>query len=247
MDDTPQPGPPFTTDATAAEFYGLRWRTWMELKKLGKQMSDPLPADSPVDMPGWFDRMRTAGRRKHKTPQSILDRAAECGGPSQPVTPKPARKAKASPPKPAQPAPEPVTPPPSPNIAPMTDSATANDHIEMFYRRELSRLQTQYGKDLRDGNVQAARNTKAEFQAAAETLRKWEKDKKQIRAGEDWMQRDKVATAAQQAMAGVWRAVNRALLAEFPGEDHPRINRAMSGVERRLQQFIPEEIRPKAA
>lgn len=236
----------FKSDTAAAEFYGMTRANWMKLKALGKKQSDPLPFTDPAEMPLWFDRRRADASRKHKTPETILSRAAEASDNAAPPTV--AKSATVRPPKngrpgKASPAPVEKPQPPPETIAAPSEAEATNDTLDTFFRRELERLSRQYGQQLSGNQVNASRQTKIEILNIADKLRAWEKDKEQIRKGEGYIPEDEVAQTASGFYSAWWRCFERSVKTAF-GTDAAAADTVLQKVEDELQALIPPQFRP---
>lgn len=215
----------FATDEAAAEYYGFKWRAWMGLKALGKEMGDPLPVDHPEQMPGWFDRARSCGRRKHRTPDSVLARAREELDKSTADAP---------------PAEDDVKPVMEPLV--LGDEATTEGILEQ-YRRLSKALSGTLEKQVAGGLTAEARGTLSAMNDVNEKIRQWSQSLKKIREGESYIHREAVSAGAAVFLAGLWRLLTRELTAAFPPADEPRVRERLAALERRLPQLLPAEFK----
>lgn len=222
----------FPTEGAAAAFYGFSERGWQKLKAIARDLSDPLPVDTPAAMPGWFDRARSAGRRKHRTPESIMARARE------------GVVAKALAPQKAKPLPE---EPPQPDLALEMAGEAGNEDIVQRYRRASAALGAQWDRQIAAGQTFEARQTMAEQMVVDENIRQWEQSLKKIREGNDYLHRDTVIAGAGAFCVALWRLLTRELIASFPPAEEPRVRNMLARLEERMPQLLPAEFQLQEA
>lgn len=243
-------GPPFPSDSVAAAYYGMTRPGWMKLKALGRKQKDELPFTSPAEMPAWFDRMRAAGLRKHKTPDAIIQRAAEAGdgqSTAKPAKVRPQKNGRSAPKavlaKETPPAPDPPRPP----ALPFEDATPASNTDTITHmRRMASFYAAEWEAATKSGRKADALEAKRAFDDLSEKIRKWSQSQKAISEGEGYIPRDQVVAGANAFCSGLWRVLTRELEAEFTGAESPRVRKVLVHLEKALPPLLAKEFQPAA-
>lgn len=245
----PVPGLTFRNDEEAAKYYGIAWRTYMDLKKMGRDHLDPIPATRPDQMVAWFTRQQAAGRRKHRIPDTILQRAAEYTPPgpaAAPVLPTPPPIVEKpgdhpaldfTPPAPAA-APVPVPLPPPGADLPQAEETTT-EQILSGLRRRSTTLTQNHSALLTAGRYAEAATIAQQLDRVNEDIRKWSASLKRIREGDEYVHIDSVQSALGALFPSFFRILDKELTSRLPPAE---VRTALREVERRLPTLLPEEL-----
>lgn len=204
----------------AMQFYGIgRW-LWYEMEKMGRESRDPVPWGNAAAMPAWFSRMRAAGLRKHSVlPGKVQLRADEArlGAMREPAPVKPD----------AAPEPEPEGPQEHLHLG----EAASADEILNRYLRIAAALGKKYEEAAAAGEMQRARDFRAEMDTVTDRARQWALNAPKLREAEGWVRPDVFAQTARQFFERFWRVVKLGL----------RAGKSVDELQNELPSLLPAE------